>query len=268
MNLKSYPVWLALISVSVLFAARVSAQSQTTLFSQNFDSLGIQTISNNPTSTPLGAGAGAFVVQTSQAAGNTATLDIADVGAGNRVARYTDNSAEGSSPNLVSAIFSGVNATNHYVLGSFDFKPLGVTGVAPSFIFMINGGGQVNVDTTNTSVQIMFSDNGGSATTIGYFTAGAPVSNVASLSADTKYRLNIVADYGVTGSTNFDSYSFTITNLDTMSVVYVSPVIQTRANANVTPNRIAFYGNPSVVQNASPFFEIDNINFISTSIRP
>lgn len=264
MNTKSYPAWFALVSVTFAFANGVAAQ--TTLFSQNFDGIATQTISNSPTSTNLGTGTGAFVVQTAQASG-TATLEIADKGSGNHVARYTDNSTAGTTPNLISAIFSGVNATNYLVLGSFDFKPLAVTGTAPSFIFVVNANGAIT-NSADSSVQIQFSNNGGSATNVSYFTAGAYVNNVVTLSAGTNYRMNLIADYSTTGVSNTDSYTFTITNLDTASVTYSSSVIQTRANASLTPNRIAFYGNPSTVANASPFFEVDNINFVAASAIP
>lgn len=256
---------------SPLFAlALVTAtlgHAQVTLVSQNFDAVATQTLSGGSSAT-VGTGTSSLQLTTA----TSTSLSIADIGSGNNVLQYTDNQNGGAAPNVVSPSFTGVSTNgtgNNYIVGSFDFKALQMTsGSAPGFIFMINASSQVNTG-SHSSVIISFGNSGGAATSISYNNGGTNVSNVFTLTANINYRLSLVADYSNTGVANRDSFSFTVTNLDSPGIVYTSPVIETRALADLTPNRMAFYGGAgNTVFNADPFFQIDNINFSATDTAP
>jgi hypothetical protein len=133
---------------------------------------------------------------------------------------------------------------------------------------MINANSQINSG-NHSSVMITFSNNAGAATNVSYNNAGTTVSNVKNLTPNTNYRLDVVADYRHTGTGNRDSYSFTISDLTTLTVVYKSPPISTRSTADLAPNCIVFYGGAgNTAFNASPFFQIDNLKFIATDTGP
>lgn len=257
------PTALMLISLALLPLCLPSFASPVSLVYQDFDSVPSQSHANGA-GTTIGTGTGSLSLTTATGT----TLAITGAGPGNNALRYTDNQNGGSSPNVSTPAFTGVSTTatgNHYIVGSFDFKALPVpSGSAPAFIFMINANSQVNTG-AHSSVIISFANSAGSATSVSYNDGGTTVANVTTLTANTSYRLSLVADYGNTGSSNHDSYSFTITNLDAGGVVYRSPFIATRSTADLTPNRFAFYGGAgNAVFNASPFFEIDNLRFDST----
>lgn len=257
------------ITLGLGLAAASLASAQVTILSQNFDSTATQTVTGGSS---LVIGSGTSALSLSTATGTT--VEVIDTGSGNNALRYTDNQSGGNTPNAVSNTFTGVSTNttgNNYIVGSFDFKILSVSsGSAPSFGFQINANSQTN-SSSNSSVLIYFNNNGGSATNVSYVqgltaTTTQTVS-ATTLTANINYRLSLIADYSNTGSTNLDSYTFKIIDLDDNSTtVYASSSIATRANADLTPNRIVFYGGASgTAFNADPFFQIDNINFTATN---
>lgn len=238
-----------------------------TLVSQSFDHLTVQSFTGAANNT---VGDSELLGQLTLATSTGTTLAISGT-AGANVLKFTDNQAGGSAPTAYSNVFTGVSTTatgNNRILGCFDFTPLSVaSGNAPSFVFMINADGLVNSG-PSSSVMITFAPTAGvtnSPVGVSYTDGGTSSGNVATLSANTRYRVELTADYSKTGAGNFDTYSFIIRNLDAATIHYRSPaVINTRANADKVPNRIAFYGGASsTVANSSPFFQIDNIRFIS-----
>lgn len=251
-----------LATLACLLAATASADQ---LVLQNFDALPVQTVADGASAT-IGASPRTLSLLSSAGTG----IRILETSAGNKKLRFTDNQHGGAAPTMTSAVFSGVGGGGlGHLVGSFEFRALqGTSGPAPSFVFMVNANSQVHSG-SHTSVMITFSDHQGAAVKVSYSDAGVTVPGVALLEPDTDYRLDLVADYGATGSANRDSYVFTITDIGAPAVVYRSPVIATRSHADLSPNRISFYaGAGNTVFRPEPFFQVDNLDFRSAAQAP
>lgn len=253
---------LHIASLACLLAAPASADQ---LVLQNFDTLPEQTLAGGASAS---VGVSPRTLALLSSAGTS--LQISETSSGNKKIRFTDNQNGGAAPTLTSAVFTGVGAGGlSHIVGSFEFRALSATsGPAPSFVFMVNANSQTHSG-SHTSVMITFSDHAGAAVKVSYSDAGITVPGVVLLEPDTDYRLDLVADYGATGSENRDSYVFTITDIGAPAVVYRSPVIATRSHADLSPNRISFYaGAGNTVFRPEPFFQVDNLDFRSAAQAP
>lgn len=238
--------------LTAIAAMASSGFAQTTILSQDFSSISAATYTANGS---LGTGTGSLTL----AATTNDKLEVTSGGA----LRFTDGTVGGVTPNSVHA-FTGAttNGTgNNAIVGSFDFQPLAVSsGSRGSFVFMINGGGQVNSG-PNTSVYLLFANTG----LVSHNNGGTLTSSGFSTTNGVNYRVSLIADYSNTAG--FDTFTYTITNLDTNSVAYTSPSINTRAAATLVPNVIAFYGGAnSTSSSPDPFFQIDNLNFQNLNV--
>lgn len=241
-------------SVTIALAASLASigYAQTTILSQDFSAISAATYTANGS---LGTGTGSLSF-------TATTNEKLEVTAGGTL-RFTDGAINGATPNSFHA-FTGATtgATgNNAIVGTFDFQPLAVSvGTRGSFVFMINGASQANSG-PNTSVYLLFANSG----LVSYNNGGALTSSGFSTTNGVNYRVSVIADYSNT--TGFDTFTYTITNLDTSSIAYTSTSISTRAAATVVPNVIAFYGGAlSTSSSADPFFQIDNINFQNMNV--
>lgn len=246
------------------------ASAQTTLFSQNFDGLGAQVITNSTGTTStqvsnvtgtLGSGTAAV----SYRLGSQQTFSVVDKGSGNFAARLSDNNSVVNDSTL-HANFSGVSTTgtgNNIISGSFDYTALALSsGTRGNFVFGLGTSGSIASSGTTTAVQLIF-NNGQS---VSYVNGGTTVAVPSlTLATGTAYRFAITANFG---SDTQDTWALTITNLSTSTEVSSITGISTRA-ANITPGAV-FFSAATFDSRLSPDpqLELDNINFVSTSAIP
>jgi len=246
------------------------ASAQTTLFSQNFDTLGATSPITNSTGTTstqisnvnstLGSGTGLFNYRL----GSQQTLSIADKTGGNYALRLTDNNTT-ANDSTISRNFTGVSTTGtgaNIISGSFDYTPLTLsTGSRGDLVFSIATTGQSTPSGGTSAVQLTFSGGLG----IIYNNGSSAITAVPTLSIGVTYRINITADFS---SDTQDTWGFNIINTSNSTELLSVIGISTRA-ANITPGSIFLAAglNPGRIS-SDPHVELDNINFVSTSAIP
>ena len=235
------------------------ASAQTTLFSQNFDTLGATSLITNSTGA-LGSGTGQFNYNL----GSQQTLSIADKGSGNYAVRLSDNNTAASN-SIIQTNFTGVSTTgtgNNILSGSFDFTPLALSnGSRGNLVFGI---ATANTTSTGPSNAVQFFIN--ADLTVNY-TNGVTTVTVPSLTlvAGTSYRIGINANFG---SDTQDTWGFSITNTSTSTELSSLSGLSTRG-ANITPGSLYFSaGTFDARISSDPHVELDNINFVATSAIP
>lgn len=240
------------------------ASAQTTIFAQDFSSLGgtapITGVGANVNGS-LGTGTGQFNYRV----GDQQTLSIADKGSSNYALRLTDNNATAANDSVISRNFTGVSTTGtgaNKISGSFDYTPLTLsTGSRGDLVFGIGTTGSTAPSGATTAVQLTFS--GGLS--IIYLNGSTAVTAAPTLSIGTTYRININADFS---SDTQDTWGFSITNVSNSTELFSVSGLSTRA-ANITPGAIFLAAGLNPTRSASdPHVELDNINFASTSAIP
>lgn len=240
------------------------ASAQTTIFSQNFDTLGATapiTASGSNVNGTLGSGTGQFNYRV----GDQQTLSIADKGSGNYALRLTDNNAATANDSVIHRNITGVSTTGtgeNKIIGSFDYTPLALeTGTRGDLVFGIATANQSTPSGGTTAVQLNFSGGTG----IIYLNGTTAITATPTLTVGITYRININADFG---SDTQDTWGFSIINTSNSTELLSVTGISTRA-ANITPGSIFLAAglNPGR-SSADPHVEIDNIHFVSTSAIP
>jgi hypothetical protein len=239
------------------------ASAQTTIFSQNFDTLGGTspiTASGSNVNGSLGSGTGQFNYRV----GDQQTLSIADKGSSNYALRLTDNNTT-ANDSTISRNFTGVSTTGtgaNIITGSFDYTPLSLgSGTRGDLVFSIATTGSTTPSGGTSAVQLTFSGGTG----IIYMNGTTAVTATQTLTVGTAYRININADFG---SDTQDTWGLSITNLSNSTEVLSVTGLLTRA-ANITPGAIFLAAglNPGRIS-PDAHVELDNINFVSTSAIP
>lgn len=241
------------------------ASAQTTIFSQDFSSLGATAPIINSTGTTstqvsnvngtLGSGTGEFNYRL----GSQQTLSVVEKTTGDYALRLTDNNTI-SNDSLIARNFTGVSTTGsgaNIISGSFEYTPLALsTGTRGDLVFAIATTGQTGTSGTNTAVQLIFS--GGLI--LHYVDTNNTLVNLgaANLAVGTTYRINVTADFS---NNTQDTWGFSVVNTGNETELFSISGLTTRAD-NITPGAIfmAGAGNGGRIS-SDPHIQLDNINF-------